>query len=205
MPPSYTVPEGFGHSVHISPAQALCLHNHIYTRQDHPKKGILFRDISPLLADEMCLFTVTEGLCAPYIKAVAPPPTHVAGLESRGFIPAAAMARRLCAGMLMVRKGGDGDEPGKLPPPVDRVHYGLEYGNASFDLPVGAVPRGARVVIADDLIATAGSAIAGAELVEKQGGIVVGFAFLIELRALGGAARIKARFPNASINSLLTY
>ena len=160
---------------------------------DHPKTGILFRDLSPVLADAKALSTLMVAMADPYMYGLDPErkPTHYAGLESRGFIFAPPLAL-LGAGFLMVRKGGANGSPGKLPPPVDRIEYGLEYGTASFEIPANALKPGHRVVIVDDLLATGGSALAAAELVWRQGAKVVGYNFAVELSALEGRARLLA-------------
>ena len=159
---------------------------------DFPKPGILFRDITPLLCDGPSFRTVTDLFAERYRDAA---PDLVLGVESRGFIFAAALADRLGAGLVVVRK------PGKLPYRTDRVSYALEYGEDALEMHQDAVGRGQRVVVVDDLLATGGTAEAAARLVENRGGVVAETAFVIELGALGGRSRLSPR----SVFSLLAY
>lgn len=179
------------HSHALSAEDAARIDSLIRVVPDHPKKGILFRDLSPVLADMKALSALMVAMADPYCYglAVERKPTLFAGLESRGFIFAPPLAL-IGAGFLMVRKGGVNGAPGKLPPPVDRIAFGLEYGDASFEIPVGSVKIGDRVVIVDDLLATGGSALAAAELVWRQGGTVIGYNFAVELSALGGREKL---------------
>ncbi|MFE4466603.1 adenine phosphoribosyltransferase, partial [Oerskovia sp. NPDC056781] len=108
-------------------------------------------------------------------------------LEARGFLIGAPLATRLGVGFLPLRKAG------KLPPPTETVTYDLEYGTASIELRTGTLAPGARVLVVDDVLATGGTASAGAELVERCGGVVVGLAFLLELDGLGGRERLAGR------------
>ncbi|MFZ5477232.1 MAG: adenine phosphoribosyltransferase [Myxococcota bacterium] len=144
---------------------------------DFPKPGILFKDITPVLAQPRLLHAVTEHLAELYRKEKV---DAVVGMESRGFIFGAPLAMALGAAFVPARK------PGKLP--YDRVseEYALEYGTARLDMHVDAVKKGERVLIVDDLIATGGTAVATANLVRKLGGDVVACAFVIELTFLDG-------------------
>jgi adenine phosphoribosyltransferase len=149
---------------------------------DFPKPGILFKDITPLLGDGAAFRTATDLLC----ERVAPLGVeHLVGIESRGFIFGAAMAERLGVGLAPVRK------PGKLPWRSARETYALEYGTDALEMHEDAV-AGRRCLVVDDLLATGGTAAATARLIERQGGRLVGFAFLIELGFLGGRARLGA-------------
>ena len=147
-----------------------------------PKPGIVFRDITPLLGNGR-LFKRTIDILAERYRSQKI--DTVLGIESRGFIIGAALAYELGAGFCVVRK------PGKLPYETHRADYQLEYGTDSLEIHIDAIPHNARVVIADDLIATGGTAAATAELVSKLGGTVLECAFVIELSFLKGRERLK--------------
>jgi adenine phosphoribosyltransferase len=153
----------------------------IRTVPDFPQKGILFKDITPLLADPRAFHIVLDALAERFIGEHV---DAIVGIESRGFIFGAALAARLNASFVPVRKRG------KLPAAVDRVAYDLEYGTAELEMHKRSIPEGAKVVVVDDLLATGGTAAATAELVRRQGGYVVSFAFVIELEFLGGRERL---------------
>ncbi len=148
---------------------------------DFPKPGILFKDITPLLADHAA-FTACLSLFEERYRSLAP--DAVVGIESRGFIFGAALAARLGAAFVPARK------PGKLPWKTERVEYSLEYGTDSLEMHVDAVEAGEKVVIIDDLMATGGTAAATKALVEKLGGVVIGAGFVIELAFLGGGKKL---------------
>ncbi|HJT09704.1 MAG TPA: adenine phosphoribosyltransferase [Candidatus Nitrosotalea sp.] len=149
---------------------------------DFPKKGILFRDISPLLRDPSALSLVIDE----FSKRIHHKDIDVfAGIESRGFPLACALALKYNKGMIMVRKEG------KLPGPTHSISYSIEYGTATMEIQKNAVKKGERVLICDDLLATGGTAKAAAKLVEKIGGTVAGFAFIVELTDLKGSKAIK--------------
>jgi adenine phosphoribosyltransferase len=149
---------------------------------DFPKKGILFRDISPLLRDPSALSLVVDE----FVKLYHSNEIDVfAGIESRGFPLACALALRYNKGMIMIRKQG------KLPGDTKRISYNIEYGSATMEIQNNSIKKGQRVLICDDLLATGGTAKAAAKLVEKIGGIVTGFAFIIELTDLRGSKEIK--------------
>ena len=159
---------------------------------DFPQPGILFRDITPLLGDPDALRATLDGLAA----AVEPMrPDCIVGIESRGFIFGAPMAARLNLPFVPVRK------PGKLPAARMSVEYSLEYGQSRLDIHEDAMARGARAVIIDDLLATGGTALAAAKLVEMIGGTVAGFVFVIELQSLLGRPRLGA-YP---VEALVIY
>jgi adenine phosphoribosyltransferase len=149
---------------------------------DFPKPGIVFKDITPLLANGP-LFAKTIDLFADRYHGEKI--DAVLGIESRGFIIGAALAYKLGAGFSVVRK------PGKLPFETHSASYALEYGVDTLEIHIDAISRDARVVIADDLIATGGTAAATAELVTKLGGTVVECAFVIELSFLKGREKLK--------------
>jgi len=159
---------------------------------DFPKPGILFKDITPLLADPqtftMILDAFTENFVGRHLDAIV-------GIESRGFIFGGALAARLNCSFVPVRK------PGKLPYHVDRVKYSLEYGEGTLEMHKESIPEGANVLIVDDLLATGGTAAASAELVRLQGGHVVAYAFVIELSFLSGRERL---LPTP-VMSVVTY
>lgn len=148
---------------------------------DFPTGGILFRDITPLLGDASLFRDVTQAMAAPFAVGQV---THVAGVESRGFVLAAPVAQQLGAGFIPVRKRG------KLPWRTAARSYGLEYGTDQLEIHIDACTPGSRVLIVDDVLATGGTARAAAELIEEIGGAVVGFSFLLALDALRGVSRI---------------
>ena len=151
---------------------------------DFPKPGVVFKDITPLLADAAALGEVTDRLTAHFEgKDVA----VVVGIEARGFIFGATVAHRLGAGFVPVRK------PGKLPSVIEQQEYELEYGTDLLEIHRDGITPGQRVVIIDDVIATGGTAAATARLVERLGGVVVGLGFVIELAFLHGAAKLDGR------------
>jgi adenine phosphoribosyltransferase len=147
----------------------------IRTIPDYPEPGILFRDITPLLADAAALRAVTEALIAPFAGEF----DIVAGVEARGFLLAGAIALTADVGLVPIRKAG------KLPRPAASVSYALEYGTATIEAH-DDLPAGARVLLVDDVLATGGTLVAARELVEALGGVVVGTTVLMELEALGG-------------------
>ncbi|APR77218.1 Adenine phosphoribosyltransferase [Minicystis rosea] len=158
------------------------LRAHLRDVPDFPKPGILFKDITPLLADPRA-FHITLDLFAE--RFIGEHVDVVVGVESRGFIFGGALAARLNASFVPVRK------PGKLPYKTDRVAYSLEYGEAELHMHVDSIKSGANVLIVDDLLATGGTATGAAELARRQGGVITGFAFVVELDFLGGRKRIQ--------------
>ena len=159
---------------------------------DFPKKGILFRDITPLLSDQKALSAAIERLVAPWLGEQV---DLVAGAESRGFIFGAAVAQRLNAGFIPIRK------PGKLPSDVYSEKYGLEYGTDQLELHQGVIKEGQRVLLIDDLLATGGTLEACCKLVIKSGGVVLGCGVLIELIELDGRRRLNSH----NVISVLEY
>lgn len=148
---------------------------------DFPKPGILFYDITTLLRDPVGLTAALDALTEPFRDQRI---DLVVGIESRGFILGAAIADRLRAGFVPVRK------PGKLPSSTIQQTYDLEYGSDTLEIHDDAIEPGQRVLIVDDLLATGGTARATLDLVTKTGGDVVGLAFLVELQFLNGRARL---------------
>ena len=147
---------------------------------DFPKAGVQFSDLTPLFADGKAMRAVTDALAD-----VASGADLVAGVDSRGFLVAAAVAARLGTGVLAVRKGG------KLPPPVYAEQYDLEYGSATLEIPADGIELvGRSVVIMDDVLATGGTLAAASRLLERAGANVTGAAVVVELAALGGREAI---------------
>jgi adenine phosphoribosyltransferase len=149
---------------------------------DFPKPGILFYDVTTLLRDPSGFSESIDAMCAPYAKGTL---DLIVGIESRGFILGAAMADRLGAGFVPVRKAG------KLPGPTIRESYALEYGTDSLEVHDDAIQKGQRVLIVDDLLATGGTAEAVLKLVRRLGGDVQGLAFLVSLDFLPGRRRLE--------------
>jgi len=159
---------------------------------DFPKPGILFRDITPLMAQPAAFRAAVEGL-ADYGRSVGA--ELVIGAEARGFLLGPAVANELDAGFVLARK------PGKLPYETVTAEYQLEYGTDRLELHTDAISPGTRVLVHDDLLATGGTAQALCSLVEQLGGTVAGCGFLIELAALGGRERIAPH----DVHALLAY
>lgn len=151
---------------------------------DFPKKGIMYRDITPMLADPGALALAVELMANPFRGQKF---DVVVGAESRGFIFGVAVAQALGCGFVPVRK------PGKLPSTSVSVSYTLEYGKDSLEMHADAFPAGTKVLVVDDLLATGGTLKACCELVERVGGVVAGATALIELADLGGRALIAPR------------
>jgi adenine phosphoribosyltransferase len=171
---------------------AVELRRYIRDIPDFPKPGIVFKDITPLMADPEAL---NGAVCA---LADYAQPRHVdvvIAAEARGFLLGPALARELRAGFVLARK------PGKLPHETVRAEYLLEYGTDALELHSDAVAAGARVLVHDDLLATGGTAKALCELVEQLGGQVVGCAFVIELAFLHGRERLQGY----DVHTLLAY
>ena len=164
--------------------------DNIRTIPDFPKPGIQFKDITTLLADKKALQLTSFVLCEPYLDKEV---DFVVGLESRGFLFGTNMAQDLNAGFVPVRK------PGKLPSHTISETYALEYGEDSLELHSDAFTKGAKVVIHDDLIATGGSAAAATRLVERLGGEVIGYSFILELGFLNGREALTKTAPVESI------
>ncbi len=159
---------------------------------DFPKPGILFRDITTLLRHPDGLRHTIDLLTDQCRELAA---DYVVGMESRGFIFGVPLAYNLRAGFVPVRK------PGKLPAAVHSIEYALEYGSDRLEMHQDALPAGSRVLIVDDLIATGGTAVATAQLLEQAGCNLVGFGFIVELLELEG----RAKLPDVPIVSLVQY
>ena len=159
---------------------------------DFPKPGILFYDITTLLRDPQGFKATIDMLATPYDNKGI---DLVIGIESRGFILGAAVAERIGAGLIPIRK------PGKLPARVLKETYDLEYGTDALEIHADAIDKGQRVLIVDDVLATGGTAAAATQLVKKLGGELHGLAFLIELTFLNG----KSRLTGENVFSVLQY
>jgi adenine phosphoribosyltransferase len=159
---------------------------------DFPKPGILFYDITTLLRDPEGFRLVIDAMSTPYLSKGV---DLVVGIESRGFILGAAVADRLQAGFVPVRKVG------KLPAKTVRVSYDLEYGSDSLEMHSDAIEQGRRVLIVDDLLATGGTARATIDLVKGQGGQIEGVVFLIELVDLNG----RTKLAGEAVSAVLSY
>ena len=164
----------------------------IRTVPDFPKPGILFYDITTLLKDQHGFAQLIDAFAQKYIGQHV---DLVLGIEARGFIFGPALAYRLNAGFVPVRK------PKKLPAPTAKANYALEYGTDSLEIHLDAIQPGQTVIIVDDLLATGGTMAATVQLVEQLGGKIAGLAFAIELDFLKG----RAKFPNLDVFSLLHY
>lgn len=159
---------------------------------DFPKPGIMFKDITPLLADARLFTRATEAMAAPYRNAGI---THVVAIESRGFLLGAPVAQHLNAGLIPVRK------PGKLPSKTTAVEYALEYGSDTLEIHADACDHRSRVLIVDDVLATGGTAKATADLVRRTGATVEGFSFLMTLGFLNGVERL----AGTTVRQLVRY
>ena len=168
------------------------LKQHIRHVPDFPKAGILFYDITTLLRDPIGFKATIEVLSTPYMDQGI---DAVVGIESRGFILGAAVAERIGAGFIPIRK------PGKLPAKALKQTYDLEYGKDALEIHEDAVTRGQRILIVDDVLATGGTAAAAVQLVRKLGGELHGLSFLIELMFLNGKEKIAAE----NVYSVLKY
>ena len=157
------------------------LEKYIRSIPNWPKKGILFRDITPLLADSKAFAAAVDALCAGFTEMSV---EYVAAVEARGFIFGAAVARKLGVGFVPIRKKG------KLPFKTESVSYDLEYGTDTLEVHSDAVKDKAKVLMVDDLLATGGTMAAACKLIEKIGGEIVGISFLIELGELAGREKL---------------
>ena len=159
---------------------------------DWPKEGILFRDITPLLANPEAFAVAIDALSAGFAEAGV---EYVAAVEARGFIFGSAVAEKLKAGFVPIRKKG------KLPAQTESFTYDLEYGTDTLEVHLDAIESGAKVLMIDDLLATGGTMAAACKLIEKIGGQVAGIVFLIELAGLGGAEKI----ADYEVTSIISY
>jgi len=170
----------------------LDLKKHIRDVADWPKKGIMFRDITPLLADPDAFSAAVGKLCEGFNgKGIE----YVAAVEARGFIFGSAVAEKLGAGFVPIRKTG------KLPYETESVTYDLEYGTDTLEVHKDAVRKGAKVLMVDDLLATGGTMAAASELIEKIGGKIEAIVFLVELCGLKG----REKLTDYNIKTILSY
>lgn len=156
--------------------------SYIRTIPDYPKKGVLFRDITPLFLNPQGLRQAIDALAKRYADV---PFTKIAAIEARGFLVGAPLAYALNRGLVLIRK------PGKLPGSTISQDYTLEYGSASIEMHDDAIRPGERILLVDDLLATAGTAMAAIRLIEQSGGIIHETAFLVDLPYLGGKNKLK--------------
>ncbi|MFC8067423.1 adenine phosphoribosyltransferase [Streptomyces sp. NPDC057293] len=162
---------------------------------DYPEPGVVFKDITPLLADPAAFTVLTDALAEVARETGA---TKVVGLEARGFILGAPVALRAGLGFIPVRKAG------KLPGATLGQAYDLEYGSAEIEVHAEDLDAGDRVLVVDDVLATGGTAEASLELIRRAGAQVAGLAVLMELGFLGGRARLEAALAGAPLKALLT-
>ena len=164
----------------------MTIKSRIRTIPDHPKKGIMFRDITTLIKDPVGFRLVIDNLTQRYITGAVDFDVIV-GIESRGFIIGGALSYTLGKGFVPVRKKG------KLPAETVSYEYALEYGTDTIEIHKDAIASGARVLLVDDLLATGGTALAAATLIEKLGGTVSEMAFIVNLPDVGGEKRLKEK------------
>jgi adenine phosphoribosyltransferase len=168
------------------------LESYIRSIPDWPKKGILFRDITPLLADPKAFAAAIDALCAGFIEAGI---EYVAAVEARGFIFGAAVAIKLGVGFVPIRKKG------KLPFKTESITYDLEYGTDTLQVHCDAIKEGAKVLMVDDLLATGGTMAAACKLIERIGGQIVAISFLIELGELAG----RDKLGDYTVKTVISY
>ncbi|HVF01648.1 MAG TPA: adenine phosphoribosyltransferase [Rubrobacteraceae bacterium] len=168
------------------------IERHIREVPDFPKPGISFKDITPLIEDGPAFHAAVDGMAR---ATESIDYSRILSAEARGFVFGTALAYRAQKGLVLARK------PDKLPRQTISACYNLEYGQNSLEVHLDAIPEGTRVLVVDDLLATGGTARAMCQLVENAGGIVVGVAFLIELRFLGG----RKLLTPYSVTSLIAY
>jgi adenine phosphoribosyltransferase len=167
----------------------MTIKSRIRTVPDYPKKGVMFRDITTLIKDPVGFRLVIDNFTQRYIQG----DIHVdliVGIEARGFIIGGALSYTLGKGFVPIRKRG------KLPAEVVRHEYDLEYGKDTVEMHRDAIVKGAKILVVDDLLATGGTALAAASLVEKLGGSVSELAFIVNLPALGGCEKLRSRGYN---------
>ena len=169
------------------------LKKYINEIKDFPKEGIVFKDINPIYKEPR----IWNELMIPLQKLISIiKPDYIAGIESRGFISASALAFKLDVGFIPIRK------PNKLPGNVVGVNYKLEYGEDRLEIQQNSIEKNSKIIIVDDLLATGGTACAAGELIRKAGGDLIGYAFLVELTELQGRKRLDT---NLLVESLIKY
>ncbi|MBW5420584.1 adenine phosphoribosyltransferase [Streptomyces sp. BG9H] len=169
--------------------------SHIRDVPDHPKPGVMFKDITPLLADPAAFAALTDTLAALSTRHGA---TKIVGLEARGFILGAPVAIRAGLGFIPVRKAG------KLPGATLRQSYDLEYGSAEIEVHAEDLAAGDRVMVIDDVLATGGTAAASVDLIRRSGAQVAGVAVLMELGFLDGRQKLERALEGAPLEALIT-
>jgi adenine phosphoribosyltransferase len=174
--------------------QGFDIKRYIRTIPDYPKPGIMFRDITTLLADLHAFRAAIDELAWPFLRGAI---DYVAGIEARGFILGGAVAHTLGLGFIPIRKKG------RLPSRVIGQEYALEYGVDTIEIHADAIGRGDKILLVDDLVATGGTAGAAIDLIRKSGGEVVAAAFVIDLPDLGGAAKLKAK--GVKVHTLVSF
>ena len=179
---------------HTRPFDAAALRSRITDVPDFPTAGVVFKDITPLLADPQSLVAVVDALATS-----VGPVDKVVGIEARGFVLAAPVACLIGAGFVPVRK------PGKLPGPTYETSYSLEYGSNVLQVHRDALTPGERVLVVDDVLATGGTAAAAVRLVQQAGASVVAVSVLLELESLRGRAALADAHPDVPVHALLTY
>lgn len=172
--------------------EGIDLKRYIREIPDWPKEGILFRDITPLLLNPKAYVAAIDMLSADFTDAGI---EYVAAVEARGFIFGSAVAEKLSAGFVPIRKKG------KLPWQTESITYDLEYGTDTLEVHNDAIERGGKVLMVDDLLATGGTMAAACKLIEKIGGTVAGITFLIELAALRG----REKLADYKVTSIISY
>ncbi|WP_269612926.1 adenine phosphoribosyltransferase [Prochlorococcus marinus] len=169
------------------------LKKYINEIKDFPKEGIVFKDINPIYKEPM----IWNELMIPLQKLISNiKPDYIAGIESRGFISASALAFKLDVGFIPIRK------PNKLPGNVVGVNYKLEYGEDRLEIQQNSIEKNSKIIIIDDLLATGGTASAAGDLIREAGGNLIGYAFLVELTELQGRKRLDT---NLLVESLIKY
>ena len=169
------------------------LKKYINEINDFPKKGIVFKDINPIYKEPM----IWNELMIPLEKLISTTkPDYLAGIESRGFIAASALAFKLEVGFIPIRK------PNKLPGNVVGVNYKLEYGEERLEIQQNSIKKNSKIIIIDDLLATGGTAFAAGKLIREAGGNLIGYAFIVELTELQGRKRLET---NILVKSLIKY
>ena len=169
------------------------LKKYINEINDFPKKGIVFKDINPIYKEPM----IWNQLMIPLEKLIyTTKPDYLAGIESRGFIAASALAFKLEVGFIPIRK------PNKLPGNVVGVNYKLEYGEDRLEIQQNSIKKNSKIIIIDDLLATGGTASAAGKLIREAGGNLIGYAFIVELTELQGRKRLET---NILVKSLIKY
>ncbi len=168
----------------------------IRTVEDYPQKGIMFRDITTLIKDPVGFRLVIDNLTQRYIQGDIDF-NIIVGIESRGFIIGGALAYTLGRGFVPIRKKG------KLPAETVSQEYALEYGNDSIEIHKDAIIKGTKVLVVDDLLATGGTALAAAALIEKLGGVIAEMCFIVDLPDVGGSAKLAENNEQACFSGMV--